>query len=220
MELHTDWNSLLNDEIKSKWFRELEGSLKQLYQSKVIYPPYNQIFRALNLTSFKDTKVVILGQDPYHGEKQANGLSFSVNQGTKIPPSLKNIYKELAEDIGCDIPEHGDLTHWATEGVLLLNTILTVEDGKPNSHKLLGWEELTNQIIELLSNYKDHVVFILWGKQALEKQKFIDQTRHTIIHGPHPSPLSAYRGFFGSKPFSQTNHNLIQNGQEPINWCI
>jgi len=184
------------------------------------FPSRENIFRALELTPINKAKVVILGQDPYHGEGQANGLAFSVNKGIKIPPSLKNIFKELKEDMGCEIPNHGDLTKWAKEGVLLLNSILTVEKDKPGSHRKIGWEEYTNSIIKEISEKREHIVFILWGKYAESKKELIDEKKHMIIISPHPSPFSARRGFFGSKPFSRTNKYLERNGIKPIDWCI
>ncbi len=178
----------------------LKGNIK----NASVFPPKNQMFRAFNLTTFQNTKVVILGQDPYHGRGQANGLSFSVNKGVTIPPSLKNIYKELVSDIGCYFPEHGDLTKWAAQGVLLLNTVLTVRESKAHSHRSLGWETFTDRIISLLNDEKEHLVFILWGKHAQKKGNMIDQSRHLVLTSPHPSPLSAHRGFL------EADHSLIQ----------
>lgn len=176
------------------------------------------VFRALELTPFESVKVVILGQDPYHGFGQAHGLSFSVQKGTLLPPSLRNIYKELQEDLGGELSTEGDLSHWAKQGVLLLNTVLTVEEGNANSHKGMGWERLTNRLIESLNELNHPVIFILWGKPAQDKEKLITNPSHVILKAPHPSPLSAYRGFFGSKPFSKVNEILIQQGQTPICW--
>jgi uracil-DNA glycosylase len=188
--------------------------------NKEIYPPINQVYRALELTPIEKVKVVILGQDPYHGENEANGLAFSVNKDIRIPPSLRNIYKELKDDLCIEIPEHGDLTNWAKEGVLLLNSVLTVEKDKPASHRNLGWEQYTDSIIKEISDSKEHVVFILWGKYAQGKIPLIDQTKHLVISSPHPSPFSARKGFFGSKPFSRTNEYLRLNHIEPIDWSI
>ena len=189
------------------------------YETKTIYPPKKQIFRALNLCDFDDVKVVILGQDPYHEPHQANGLAFSVTKDVRIPPSLVNIYKEIHDDLGLPIPNHGDLTYWAKQGVLLLNNVLTVERGKANSHKGLGWETFTLNIVRYLNEREKPLVFILWGKNAIEKKKYID-SRHLVLTSVHPSPLSAYRGFFGSRPFSKTNEFLIKNGMTPIDWSI
>ena len=184
------------------------------------YPNSEDIFKALELTPFEKVKVVILGQDPYHGENQANGLAFSVHKDIKIPPSLRNIYKELNSDLGIPIPNHGDLTKWSKEGVLLLNSILTVEPHKPASHRNIGWEEYTDQIIRSINNEKENIVFILWGNYAQDKGKHIDEKKHLVIKSPHPSPFSARKGFFGSKPFSRCNDYLKENGIEEIDWGI
>ncbi len=184
------------------------------------YPKTDEIFKALQLTPFEKIKAVILGQDPYHGEKQANGLAFSVHKDIKIPPSLRNIYKELNSDLGLPIPNHGDLTKWANEGVLLLNSILTVQPNKPASHRNTGWEEYTDKIIQAINEKKENIVFILWGNYAQEKGKYIDTNRHLVIKSPHPSPFSARKGFFGSKPFSRCNNYLRKNGIEEIDWRI
>jgi len=185
-----------------------------------IYPPKEQIFRALKLTPFENIKVVILGQDPYHGEGQANGLAFSVNKGIKVPPSLRNIYKELESDLNIKSPLHGDLTSWAKQGVLLLNSVLTVEKDNPGSHKNIGWEEYTDSLIKEISDKKKNIVFILWGKYAESKKSLIDEKKHFIISSPHPSPFSARKGFFGSKPFSRTNSYLKIKGKKEIDWSI
>ncbi len=185
-----------------------------------IYPPKELIFRALELTPFENIKVVILGQDPYHGEGEANGLAFSVNKGVKLPPSLRNIYEELKSDMGIKIPNHGDLTSWAKQGVLLLNSVLTVEKDKPASHRNIGWEEYTDSIIREISDKKENIVFILWGKYAQSKKAFIDERKHLVISSPHPSPFSANKGFFGSKPFSKTNTYLKSKGKKEIDWRI
>jgi uracil-DNA glycosylase len=184
------------------------------------YPPTKDIFKALELTPFEDIKAVILGQDPYHGENQANGLAFSVYRDIKIPPSLKNIYKELNNDLGLPIPKHGDLSKWALEGVLLLNSILTVEPHKPASHRGIGWEEYTDKVIKNINDEKENIVFILWGNYAQAKGKHIDQEKHLVIKSPHPSPFSANKGFFGSKPFSKCNKYLKQNGITEIDWKL
>jgi uracil-DNA glycosylase len=184
------------------------------------YPPTQDIFKALKLTPFERIKAVILGQDPYHGKNQANGLAFSVNYDVKIPPSLRNIYKELNNDLGIQPPEHGDLTKWAKEGVLLLNSILTVEPHKPASHRNIGWEEYTDEIIRVINNKKKNVVFMLWGNYAQEKGKYINRNKHLVIESSHPSPFSARKGFFGSKPFSRCNTYLKKNGIKNIDWEI
>ena len=189
-------------------------------KKKIIYPSKKDIFRAFELTSFKNVRIIILGQDPYHGPNQANGLAFSVNSGVKFPPSLSNIFKEYSTDLNLPIPADGNLSAWAERGVLLLNSILTVESGSPGSHKDFGWEEFTNQIIKALSDKKTNLVFILWGAYAQSKKIFIDSSKHLIIATPHPSPLSAHRGFFGSKPFSKTNDYLRKNKNEEIDWRI
>ena len=193
---------------------------KNIKLPKDHYPKTEDIFKALELTPFENIKVVILGQDPYHDEGQANGLAFSVNKDKKIPPSLKNIYKELNSDLGIPIPNHGDLSKWAKEGVLLLNSILTVEPHKPASHRSIGWEEYTDQIIKEINEKKEHIVFILWGKYAQDKGKYIDESKHLVIKSPHPSPFSARKGFFNSKPFSKCNTYLKKNGIEEIDWEI
>lgn len=195
--------------------------ISNIYTTKeTIFPPKENVLRALNLTPIEDIKAVILGQDPYHGEGEANGLAFSVNKGIKLPPSLRNIYKELNTDLGIQAPLHGDLTKWAQHGVLLLNSILTVEKDKPASHRKLGWEEYTDSIIKEISTKKEHVVFILWGNFAQSKEYLIDENKHLVIKSPHPSPFSARKGFFGSKPFSKTNEWLKTKGLEPIDWSI
>lgn len=218
--LKNDWNEILKDEFKKIYYLELEKFLIEEYKIKTIYPKYKDIFNALHYTAFNDVKVVILGQDPYHGPNQAHGLSFSVTKNTPIPPSLKNIYKELHDDLGVSIPNHGYLKKWADEGVLLLNTILTVEESKPNSHKDIGWETLTDFIISSLDKKNNPIVFILWGKYAQSKAKLIKNKKHLILSSAHPSPLSAYRGFFGSKPFSKTNSFLSLNNQKNIDWKL
>ncbi|PKN02727.1 uracil-DNA glycosylase [Candidatus Dojkabacteria bacterium HGW-Dojkabacteria-1] len=187
---------------------------------QTIYPSKELIFRALELTPFENIKVVILGQDPYHGEGEANGLAFSVNKGIKLPPSLRNIYKELESDLGIKTPNHGDLTSWASQGVLLLNSVLTVEKDRPASHRNIGWEEYTDSIIREISEKKENIVFILWGKYAQSKKDLIDVRKHLVISSPHPSPFSANRGFFGSKPFSTTNTYLKSKGKKEIDWRV
>ena len=212
-----DWDEHLKTEYDKTYFKELLEFVDGEYHTKEIYPRKNEIFNAFRNTSYKDTKVVLLGQDPYHEPHQANGLAFSVTKDVRIPPSLVNIYKEIHDDLGLPIPHHGDLTYWAKQGVLLLNNVLTVERGKANSHKGLGWETFTLNVVRYLNEREKPLVFILWGKNAIEKKKYID-SRHLVLTSVHPSPLSAYRGFFGSKPFSKTNAFLIKNGMTPIDW--
>ena len=214
----TTWNEILAEEIQKDYYQELQAFVQKRRAEVRVFPEEKNVFNALELTPFESVKVVILGQDPYHGFGQAHGLSFSVQKGIPLPPSLKNIYKELQEDIGGDLPTEGDLSHWAKQGVLLLNTVLTVEEGNANSHKGKGWERLTNRLIKSLNELKHPVIFILWGKPAQDKEKLITNPNHVLLKAPHPSPLSAYRGFFGSKPFSRVNDILIQQGQTPICW--
>ena len=214
----TTWNEILAEEMEKDYYQELQAFVQKRRAEVRVFPEEKNVFNALELTPFESVKVVILGQDPYHGFGQAHGLSFSVQKGIPLPPSLKNIYKELQEDIGGDLPTEGDLSHWAKQGVLLLNTVLTVEEGNANSHKGKGWERLTNRLIESLNELNHPVIFILWGKPAQDKEKLITNSNHVILKAPHPSPLSAYRGFFGSKPFSKVNDILIQHGQTPIRW--
>ena len=214
----TTWNEILAEEMQKEYYQQLQAFVQKRRAEVRVFPEEKNVFNALELTPFESVKVVILGQDPYHGFGQAHGLSFSVQKGIPLPPSLKNIYKELQEDIGGGLPTEGDLSHWAQQGVLLLNTVLTVEEGNANSHKGKGWERLTNRLIESLNELKHPVIFILWGKPAQDKEKLITNLNHVILKAPHPSPLSAYRGFFGSKPFSRVNDILIQQGQTPIRW--
>ena len=214
----TTWNEILAEEMQKDYYQELQAFVQKRRAEVRVFPDEKNVFNALELTPFESVKVVILGQDPYHGFGQAHGLSFSVQKGIPLPPSLKNIYKELQEDIGGEFPTEGDLSHWAKQGVLLLNTVLTVEEGNANSHKGMGWERLTNRLIESLNELNHPVIFILWGKPAQDKEKLITNPNHVILKAPHPSPLSAYRGFFGSKPFSRVNDILIQQGQSPIRW--
>ncbi|MBI5975093.1 uracil-DNA glycosylase [Staphylococcus canis] len=213
-----EWSSIFH-EIKEKHdFKAMHDFLEREYTTETVYPDKANIYQAFDLTSFEDIKVVILGQDPYHGPNQAHGLAFSVQPNAKFPPSLRNMYKELADDIGCE-RQSPHLQDWAREGVLLLNTVLTVRKGEAHSHRGIGWEVFTNEIIQAVSTYKEGVVFILWGKPAQEKIKLIDQSKHLILKSPHPSPLSAFRGFFGSKPYSKANQYLIEQGKTPIQWC-
>ena len=213
-----DWDNVLNIIWNSNGFKSFYNKILKEYDIKTIYPPKDYIFNALKLTNYENTKVVIVGQDPYHGENQAHGLSFSVQKGIKLPPSLQNIYKELESDLGIKPRLDGDLTGWAKQGVLLLNAVLTVEKDKAGSHRNLGWELLTDYIIKVLNKKDTSVVFILWGNFAKEKAKLITNPKHFIIISPHPSPFSAYSGFFGSKPFSKTNNYLIKNNLDPIDW--
>ena len=218
----TTWAQAIGSEQEKPYFRALLEKVQgERDAGKIIYPPSNDVFNALTYTPLERVKVVILGQDPYHGEHQAHGLCFSVLPGVKIPPSLANIYKELANDISdFKIPDHGTLTPWAKQGVLLLNTVLTVEQGKPNSHAKWGWETYTDAIIDAVNRYREHVVFLLWGAHAHKKGSHIDVTKHHVLRTTHPSPLSAHRGFLGCKHFSQTNQYLIENGYTPINWQV
>ena len=214
----TTWNEILSEEMEKDYYQELQAFVQKRRAEVRVFPEEKNVFNALELTPFESVKVVILGQDPYHGFGQAHGLSFSVQKGIPLPPSLRNIYKELQEDLGGELPTEGDLSHWAKQGVLLLNTVLTVEEGNANSHKGMGWETLTNRLIESLNELNHPVIFILWGKPAQDKKKLITNPSHVILKAPNPSPLSAYRGFFGSKPFSKVNEILIQQGQTPIRW--
>ena len=218
--ISNDWLAPLTPEFAKPYYRELYKKVKEEYATHMIFPPSNEVFSAFELTPLADVKVVILGQDPYHNVGQAHGLCFSVKPDVEIPPSLVNIYKELHDDLGCKIPSHGCLTSWAKQGVLLLNTVLTVQAHKPMSHRGVGWEEFTDAAIAKLNTQDRPIVFILWGKPAQEKAKMLSNPKHLVLKAPHPSPLSAYRGFFGSKPFSQTNDFLIKNGETPIQWEI
>ena len=215
-----DWDKLLEEEFNKEYYLKLREFLKEEYSSAKIFPEKEDIFTALKLTSYEDTKVVILGQDPYHGEGQAHGLAFSVKPGVQAPPSLVNMFKELKSDIGCEIPNNGYLVPWAKQGVLLLNAALTVREGEPNSHKGKGWEEFTDRIISILNEREKSVIFVLWGKNALAKEELITNVRHMVLRAPHPSPLSASRGFFGCKHFSKINVLLRANGEEAIDWQI
>ncbi len=221
VKIEQSWKDKLQEEFEKEYFKDLTEFVKKEYTEKKIYPSANLIFNAFNLCLYDKVKVVIIGQDPYHGVKQANGLSFSVNPDIQIPPSLQNIYKELKTDLGIDSPKNGDLTRWAEQGVLLLNATLTVQAGlsdKANSHSGKGWEKFTDAVIKLLSDDKEHLVFILWGKYAQEKGLVIDRSKHLVIQSPHPSPFSADRGFFGSKPFSKANNYLKENNIKEIDW--
>lgn len=218
LQIESSWKNILTNEIESDYFKNLIQFIDLEYQTKMIYPPKEKIFAAFDSTPFNQVKVVILGQDPYHGPNQANGLSFSVNEGIKLPPSLQNIYKELHTDLEKEIPISGDLSHWAKQGVLLLNATLTVEAGKAGSHQKKGWEEFTDQVILSLAENREHLVFILWGSYAQKKGKKIDRRKHFVIETAHPSPLSVYRGFWDSKPFSKANDYLKSKNITPIIW--
>ncbi|MEX6585045.1 uracil-DNA glycosylase [Paraclostridium bifermentans] len=220
VNIGNDWDEILKGEFEKPYYLKLREFLKEEYKNNIIYPDMHDIFNALKYTSYKDTKVLILGQDPYHGENQAHGLAFSVKPGVKTPPSLLNMYKELNSEFECFIPNNGFLVPWTKQGILLLNTALTVRAHEANSHKGKGWETFTDHIIETLNLRQDPVIFVLWGNNARSKKKLIDINRHYIIESAHPSPLSASRGFFGSKPFSQVNDILIKLGKEPIDWQI
>lgn len=222
VKINETWKQALKEEFSKPYFEQVVAFLKtEKATGKTVYPSGSNIFNAFNQTPFDKVKVVILGQDPYHGKGQAHGLSFSVMPGTKLPPSLVNIFKEIKTDIGIEIPsDFGDLTHWAQQGVLLLNAALTVRDGEPMSHSKFGWAQFTDAVIRTLSDQKENIVFILWGKFAQDKQVLIDATRHYILKAAHPSPLSAHNGFWGSKHFSKTNDILVKNGMQPIDWKI
>ncbi len=219
VNIGNEWDSLLADQFEADYYKNLREFLKSEYKSRVIYPPMNDIWNALKSVSYSDVKIVILGQDPYHGEGQAHGMCFSVKKGVEPPPSLKNIYKELKSDIGFEIPSHGCLQSWADQGVLLLNTVLTVRAGAAASHRGKGWEILTDRIIELLNEREKPMVFMLWGRPAREKKTFITNKNHLILESAHPSPLSAYNGFFGCKHFSKAKAFLENNGQS-MDWSV
>ncbi|MBI4121002.1 MAG: uracil-DNA glycosylase [Parcubacteria group bacterium] len=219
IRLEESWKRVLKDEFEKPYFKELTEFVRGEYQEATIYPPAKYIFRALDLTPFDKVKVVILGQDPYHGKGQANGLCFAVGKGVSLPPSLQNIFKEIESDLGNPPRDRsGDLTHWAEQGVLLLNATLTVRASSPGSHQRKGWEEFTDAIIKVLSEKREHLVFILWGRYAEEKGSHIDFEKHLVVTSAHPSPFSAAHGFFGSRPFSQTNEYLQKHGEKPIEW--
>lgn len=220
VNIGNDWDEVLEGEFEKPYYLELREFLKEEYSTRIIYPNMNDIFNALKYTSYKDTKILILGQDPYHGENQAHGLAFSVKPGVKTPPSLLNMYKELRDEYDCFIPNNGYLVPWTEQGVLLLNTALTVRAHEANSHKGKGWETFTDNVIKKLNERDEPVIFILWGNNARSKKKFIDTDKHYIIESAHPSPLSASRGFFGSKPFSKANEILTSLGKDTIDWQI
>lgn len=221
IKLEPGWKEALRDEFAKPYMQELRAFLlREKAAGKVIYPPGPLIFNALNSTPLERVKVVIIGQDPYHGPGQAHGLCFSVQPGVPLPPSLQNIYKELKRDLNIDPPAHGCLQHWAEQGVLLLNTSLTVERGRAGSHAGIGWQQFTDRVIEVVSERRPHLVFLLWGSHAQSKQRLIDPTKHLILRSPHPSPLSAHRGYIGNGHFGRTNKYLVQHGMEPIDWRL
>ena len=218
--IQNDWLEPLKPEFSKPYYAELFKFVKNEYSTRQIFPPADDIFNAFHLTPLHEVKVVILGQDPYHNDGQAHGLCFSVKPDVAIPPSLVNIYQELHDDLGCYIPNNGYLTKWAKQGVLMLNTVLTVRAHQANSHRGMGWEQFTDAAIRILNEQDRPIVFILWGSPAQKKAQMLNNPKHLILKAPHPSPLSAYRGFFGSRPFSQTNEFLVKNGLEPIDWQI
>lgn len=218
VNIGNEWDELLSGEFQKDYYRQLRQFLISEYRSRKIFPPMNDIFNALRYTSYSDVKAVILGQDPYHGEGQAHGLCFSVKKGTPPPPSLQNIFKEINSELGLPIPNHGELTDWAKNGVLLMNTVLTVRESSPNSHRGQGWEIFTDRVIELLNKRETPIVFLLWGANARSKAKLITDPKHLILQCAHPSPLSAHNGFFGCGHFAKANEFLQKNGIAPIDW--
>ncbi len=220
VNIGNEWDSLLCEEFQKEYYLKLRTFLAREYKTRRIFPDMYDIFNALKFTSYSDVKAVILGQDPYHGEGQAHGLCFSVKKGVEPPPSLKNIFKELGDDVGMETPNHGELTKWAKQGVLLLNTVLTVRSGEANSHKGMGWEIFTDKVIEVLNNREKPIVFILWGANARRKKELITNPQHKILETAHPSPLSAYNGFFGCRHFSKTNEFLVSMGEAAIDWNL
>lgn len=218
--IQNDWLAPLSPEFKKPYYAELYKKIKEEYSTRQIFPPAEEIFTAFELTPLSEVKVVIIGQDPYHGDGQAHGLCFSVKPDIETPPSLVNIYKELNSDLGCDIPNNGYLTKWAKQGVLMLNTVLTVRAHQANSHRGIGWETFTDAAIRVLNEQDRPIVYLLWGKPAQMKKSMLNNPKHLILEAPHPSPLSAYRGFFGCRHFSRTNEFLKENGLEPIDWQI
>ncbi|MDN7244813.1 uracil-DNA glycosylase [Planococcus shenhongbingii] len=215
-----DWQEIVGEEFSKPYYLKLREFLKEEYANETVYPAKENIWNAFKHTPYKDVKVVILGQDPYHGPNQAHGLSFSVQPGVPHPPSLRNMLKELNDDLGCEKPKDGTLTKWADQGVMMLNTVLTVRAGQANSHRNQGWEIFTDEVIRKLSAREKPVIFVLWGRPAQQKKPLIDLERHSIIEAPHPSPLSASRGFFGSRPYSKVNELLQKQGDEPIDFCL
>lgn len=219
-EIDSQWQEALKEEFQKDYYHELMAKVSEAYEHNQVFPPANEVFNALNLTPLSKVKAVIIGQDPYHDVGQAHGLCFSVKPGVKVPPSLVNIYKELHDDLGCSIPEDGYLVKWTTQGVLMLNTVLTVNAHEPNSHKGYGWEKFTDAIISKVNEEDRPIVFLLWGAPAQKKKKLLNNPKHLILEAPHPSPLSVYRGFWGCKHFSKTNDFLMNNGIEPIDWQL
>ncbi|MGE7986426.1 uracil-DNA glycosylase [Lysinibacillus fusiformis] len=217
-----DWQEILAAELEKPYYHTLRQFIANEYSMHTIYPPLKDVMNAFYTTAYHDVKVIILGQDPYHGPNQAHGLSFSVKPGIPHPPSLRNMLQELQDDLGCPIPQDGTLTKWAEQGVMLLNTVLTVRAGQANSHKNQGWEQFTDAVIDKLAAREEPLIFVLWGKPAQRKKQLIRKhdTPHVILEAPHPSPLSAYRGFFGSKPYSKINQQLVEWGKQPIDWCL
>lgn len=216
----TDWNPILRGELDKAYWQQLQSFVRDERSRTTVYPPHEEVFSALHLTSYAATRVLVLGQDPYHGPGQAHGLCFSVRHGVRVPPSLANIHRELHDDVGVRPPGHGNLEAWARQGVLLLNATLTVRAGQAGSHQGKGWEIFTDEVIAAVNAKPDHVVFVLWGGYARKKRALVDGDRHTIIESPHPSPLSAHNGFFGSRPFSRVNEALVAHGQTPIDWTL
>lgn len=220
VRLNNSWDRLLEDEFKKPYYLKLREFLKEEYSRYTVYPPMNDLFNALRYADYDDVKILIMGQDPYHGEGQAHGLSFSVRKGVALPPSLKNIYKEIKDDLGIEPSKNGELTSWARQGVLLLNSVLTVRASLANSHRGKGWENLTDRVIELLNQREKPIVFMLWGANARQKKRLVTNPRHLVLEAAHPSPLSAFNGFFGCRHFSAANRFLVQNGQAPIDWSV
>lgn len=218
VKINPSWKKSLEGEFKKKYFSELTDFVREEYSKNTVFPPGKEIFSAFDYCNFQDVRVVIIGQDPYHGPGQANGLCFSVKPGVRMPPSLKNIFKEIRSDLGRELPENGDLSRWAKQGVLLLNSTLTVRAHTAGSHQGKGWETFTDEVIRVISSEKENVVFLLWGAFAQKKMELIDSTKHYVLTSPHPSPFSADRGFFGNRHFSQANEYLIKNGQPPVDW--
>ncbi len=219
-KIDESWKNVLKSEFSKEYFSDLKAFLLEEQKQNKVFPANKNIFTAYNITKFEDVKVVIIGQDPYHGDNQAHGLAFSVEDGTKFPPSLVNIFKELSDDIGCPFPVSGNLLNWGNQGVFLINTVLTVRAYNAASHKGMGWENFTDATIKVINDNLQNIVFILWGKPAQMKEKLIDNSKHLILKAPHPSPLSSYRGFFGSKPFSSSNNYLKLHNKKEIDWCL
>lgn len=219
---NNDWEDILSSEFEKSYYKKLKLFVAEQYSLSTVYPPKEEVMSAFYSVAYKDVKIVILGQDPYHGPGQAHGMSFSVKKGIPHPPSLRNIFKELESDIGCQVPKDGYLMKWAQQGVFLLNTVLTVRQSEANSHKGQGWEQFTDAVIKKLAEREEPIIFVLWGKPAQTKRAIIEKhgQQHFILQAPHPSPLSAHRGFFGSKPFSKINEKLLEWGQQPIDWCL